>query len=287
MSTASKRFWLVLLYATAATFSVPAFSAGDQFFDSSGVRIRYSTEGRGEPVVLIHGAMSRLEDLGPLLKALSTDYQVIALDLRGHGKSDKPHDSNQYGAEMSADVVRLLDHLKIKKAHVGGSSLGAAVTAKVLETWPDRVLTATLIGLAGARESDLQLYHSLADSLERGKGLGPLALALTPAGQPPPSAEQIQKETDYVLATNDLQAIIAFMRGAKGLVVDYGKMASTGVAAHAVIGELDPFKSGVDELAKAMSSLKVTVLERTGHRCCASPVLQQAVKGFLDSHRAR
>ena len=45
-----------------------------------------------------------------------TNYQVIAMDNRGHGSSGKPHDPKQYGVEMVADVIRLLDHLQIKKA---------------------------------------------------------------------------------------------------------------------------------------------------------------------------
>ena len=54
-------------------------------------------------------------------------FQLIALDCRGHGKSDKPHDPAEYGPEMAADVVRLLDHLRIEKAHLLGYSSGAFI----------------------------------------------------------------------------------------------------------------------------------------------------------------
>jgi pimeloyl-ACP methyl ester carboxylesterase len=49
---------------------------------------------------------------------------VTAIDNRGHGQSDKPHNADAYGSNMSDDVIRLMDHLKIKKAHVLGYSMG-------------------------------------------------------------------------------------------------------------------------------------------------------------------
>ena len=50
---------------------------------------------------------------------------AIAADCRGHGRSGKPRDGKQYGLEMVNDIVRLLDHPKVKKAHVVGYSMGA------------------------------------------------------------------------------------------------------------------------------------------------------------------
>ena len=58
---------------------------------------------------------------------LSHDCRVIALDCRGHGKSDKPTDPSQYGIEMVNDVVRLMDHLGIAKAHIIGYSMGGSI----------------------------------------------------------------------------------------------------------------------------------------------------------------
>src|SRR5438132_5614676 len=92
------------------------------FFLSNGVKMHYVTAGTGEPVVLIHGWSSSAQMWRPLIDDLSKDHRVIALDCRGHGESDKPHDPSKYGMEMANDVVRLLDRLKIKKAHIAGYS---------------------------------------------------------------------------------------------------------------------------------------------------------------------
>ena len=88
------------------------------YFDSDGVQIYFEEHGKGEPVVLVHGFASRAEHNwgGGWFDALAAHYRVVALDCRGHGKSGKPHDSAAYGGEtMGDDVIRLMDHLGIKR----------------------------------------------------------------------------------------------------------------------------------------------------------------------------
>jgi pimeloyl-ACP methyl ester carboxylesterase len=86
-----------------------------------------------------------------VLPNLATDHRVIAFDLRGHGKSDKPHEPRAYN-ELAQDAVRLLDHLGIAQAHIVGYSFGAVVVAKLLTTDAHRLLTATLGGASPRRE---------------------------------------------------------------------------------------------------------------------------------------
>ena len=132
-------------------FALDLVSAQDQFF-SNGVRIHYVDQGSGQPVVLLHGFSGSLDSSWvetSVLPKLATDYRVIALDYRGYGQSDKPHDPKSYGLHMGHDVVRLLDHLNIARAHIVGHSMGAGITAKLLTTHPDRFVTATLSGSAG------------------------------------------------------------------------------------------------------------------------------------------
>ena len=102
----------------------------DEFFDSKGVRIHYIEQGAGEPIVLIHGYIGTAEGMWVAIgvfQQLARNYRVIALDCRGHGQSDKPHEVKQYGREMALDIVRLLDHLKIRKAHIVGYSWEAVL----------------------------------------------------------------------------------------------------------------------------------------------------------------
>src|ERR1035441_3043366 len=132
--------------------------SGPRVFDSKGVPIQYTLEGKGEPVVLIHGlyASARINWRTPgTIKVLARDYQVIALDARGHGGSGKPKEEGAYGIEMMEDVVRLLDHLKIQKAHVVGYSMGGMITMRLLTRQPDRVRSAILGGMGWLSQDSL------------------------------------------------------------------------------------------------------------------------------------
>jgi pimeloyl-ACP methyl ester carboxylesterase len=118
-----------------------------EYFDSNGVRIHYTVEGAGEPLILIHGLAAnadlnwRRAGINALLRK---DFQVIAFDCRGHGLSDKPHEKEQYGPEMVHDVTRLMDHLKIEKAHVAGYSMGGFIALELAMRYPERVRSVAL-----------------------------------------------------------------------------------------------------------------------------------------------
>jgi pimeloyl-ACP methyl ester carboxylesterase len=263
--------------------------ADEGFFDSKGVKIRYTVDGRGEPVILIHGFTANIEkNWGHpgTIKSLAKDYRVIALDNRGHGKSEKPHDPRQYGVEMVEDAIRLLDHLKIDKAHVVGYSMGATITLKLLVSHPDRVLSATLGGSGGIRESRSPLFFEvLAESLEQGKGIGPLVEVLTPTGKPKPTEEEIMKINQNLMSGNDTKALAAVLRGMPKLAVSDEKLKANQTPTLALIGEIDPLKKGVDELKGRMSNLQIVVIDSADHMTAFTrPEFVKELKDFLRKH---
>jgi pimeloyl-ACP methyl ester carboxylesterase len=160
----------VLCLAVGCT---PADEPKSQTFDAKGVKIHYLTAGKGEAVVLIHGLYSSAGinwRLTGVMGELARDHQVIALDLPGHGFSAKQTDKDAYGVQMVEDVVLLLDHLKIKKAHVVGYSLGGMITGKLMAKHPDRVLSGTLGGMGWFRDGSGE--QKMMEKLPGG-GLGP------------------------------------------------------------------------------------------------------------------
>jgi pimeloyl-ACP methyl ester carboxylesterase len=95
---------------------------------SDGARIAYEVAGQGPPVLFQHGFSLSSEDFrdAGYVAALQDDYQVILMDVRGHGQSDKPHDPAAYVIpQQVADVVAVLDALGLAQAHYWGYSMGA------------------------------------------------------------------------------------------------------------------------------------------------------------------
>jgi pimeloyl-ACP methyl ester carboxylesterase len=148
---------LVLLSALALSGAqVVSQQRTDNYFEASdGIRIHYWEMGRGTPVVLIHGYRQSGQlwlDNG-VADALGRNHRVMVVDARGHGLSDKPHDPLKYGPQMTEDVIELLDHLKIDKAHIHGFSMGGFMVTHLLTRHPARFLTASYGG-SGIREVD-------------------------------------------------------------------------------------------------------------------------------------
>jgi pimeloyl-ACP methyl ester carboxylesterase len=107
-------------------------------FDSDGVRLAYYLEGPvdGAPTVLVHGFCSNFQVNWVGSRWTETmaraGRRVVGLDLRGHGRSEKPHDPAAYGTNMVRDIVRLLDHLELPHADYIGYSMGSQIGIRLL-----------------------------------------------------------------------------------------------------------------------------------------------------------
>lgn len=142
---------LALMSARARAADRPASA----FHVVKDVKIRYLSQGSGEPVILIHGLHSSAEinwQMPGTLAALARNHQVVALDLPGHGGSDRPEADEAYGLQLVDDVIGLMDHLRIRKAHIVGYSVGGMIALKLVALHPDRVLSGTLGGMGWLRE---------------------------------------------------------------------------------------------------------------------------------------
>jgi pimeloyl-ACP methyl ester carboxylesterase len=119
---------------------------------ADGVRIAYEILGDGaETVVLVHGfASSRVQnwrDTGWYDTLIKAGLRVVAMDCRGHGDSDKPHDDGAYGDKMVSDIVAVMDAAGVTRAAVMGYSMGGILTVGLLMTHPDRVSRAIVAGI--------------------------------------------------------------------------------------------------------------------------------------------
>jgi pimeloyl-ACP methyl ester carboxylesterase len=109
------------------------------YADVNGLHMYYEVYGEGTPLVLLHGGMLSIDlSFGGLIPGLATRHRVIGVEMQGHGRTadiDRPITP----AALAGDVVGLLDHLGIERAHVFGHSLGAAVALELAVSHPGRV----------------------------------------------------------------------------------------------------------------------------------------------------
>jgi pimeloyl-ACP methyl ester carboxylesterase len=275
--------------------SWPAIApAQDQFFDSNGVQIRYIDRGTGPVIVLIHGNGGSLQgwiDSG-VLPNLARDYRVVALDARGHGKSGKPHDVKAYGREMGLDVLRLLDHLRIEKAHIVGYSMGANITAQLLTTHPERFITATLGGAAGrfrwTREEEDRSEQE-ASEIERECVSRTQIFRLAAVGEPKPSEEEIKKRSAACMANpnQDRFSLAALRRGYKDQAITSAAVVATTVPTLGVVGTLDDTLRHFRELKQLRPALTLVVIDGATHGgergAMRRPEFIAAIREFLSS----
>jgi pimeloyl-ACP methyl ester carboxylesterase len=270
-----------------------ALRAQDEFFDSNGVQIHYIERGAGEPLVLVHGRGESLQtwiDNG-VLPDLARDYRVIAIDVRGHGMSGKPHDPKQYGSEMALDIVRLLDHLGISRAHIVGYSLGANITSQLLTMHPDRFITATLGGGAGRfrwTARDGERFEQEAAETEIWGFSPSLALDLAPANAMPTEADT-RKRSDTLLADpkQDRFAIAALVRSFGDQVVSPEQVAAVKVPTLGIGGSADPRLSDLRDLKELRPPLKLVVIDGATHSgergARTRPEFVTAIREFIAS----
>lgn len=112
------------------------------------VRLYYEVIGQGSPLLLIHGFFSGLEDWKEFgyVERLQQDYQLLLLDVRGRGASDKPHQPEAYTLQvLIEDIVLLLDELHLPKTHFIGYSMGGWLGFGMAKYAPHR-LSSLMIG---------------------------------------------------------------------------------------------------------------------------------------------
>jgi pimeloyl-ACP methyl ester carboxylesterase len=127
------------------------------------IRVHYESAGTGKPLILIHSYPAHCEVWQPQIAAFSPHRRVIAYDVRGLGKTEAPTSAAAYSQERSiADLLGLLDVLKIPKADICGLSMGGNIALNFSIRHPDRVSSLIVTG-TGAGTDDGSAFARVAN----------------------------------------------------------------------------------------------------------------------------
>ena len=213
-------FYRFYMYGIACLLSLTTYAQPDSshiFQAADGTNIYYEVKGTGYPVLLVHGFIvnSTTWKKSPLyLNLLAAGYKVVIMDLRGNGKSDKPHTAAAYENDAQAkDIMGIASELGIKKYDVIGYSRGSIITSRLLVL--DKRVNKAVLGGMGKEFTNpewprrLMFYHALmGDSIPELKGmvqyvqqsgLDQLALAYQQKEQPSTSIKALHKVKKRVL----------------------------------------------------------------------------------------
>ncbi|HEY7295258.1 MAG TPA: alpha/beta hydrolase [Dehalococcoidia bacterium] len=139
----------------------------------NGTRIYYEVQGSGPPLVLIHGIGGSATDWGEALSRLAERCTVLALDVRGFGRSAKP--AGPYSAaQWAADVAGVIDAAGLHEPVVLGHSMGGVIAQRLLLDFPQKLRAVILASTSSeVKEAAAQVWEGQAAEIER-DGLGPM-----------------------------------------------------------------------------------------------------------------
>jgi pimeloyl-ACP methyl ester carboxylesterase len=243
-------------------------------FKSDGLNLAYVDEGEGEPILLIHGFASNIavnwRETSWIETLVADGRRVIALDNRGHGRSDKLYEPERYGAPaMAEDACRLLAHLGIVRADVLGYSMGARIAVFLALRHPDRVRSVVIAGMG------INLVRGMVAS-------GPLAKALEV-----PSIADVTNDTARSFRAfaektgSDLKALAACMRGPREKI-EAERLAGIQVPTLVAVGSEDVIAGSGAELAALIPGARLLTIEGRDHmKAVGDPRFKQGVLDFL------
>jgi pimeloyl-ACP methyl ester carboxylesterase len=252
-------------------------------FSSGGLSIAYDDIRPGGPsagtIVLAHGfATNRSEmwrRMGWYGALERKGYRTIALDLRGHGESDKPHDPSAYAGEaLLGDVLGLMDHLGIERADLMGYSMGARLALQAALAHPERIANLIIGGVGGrmlaAEEGSQSALANMADAME--------------AQDSETIADPILKSFRLFAEEQgaDLLALAAFTRG-RGGSFDPAELGRLTTPTLVVAGVRDDLAGDPQALADAIPGARATTLPGCDHFSAIGHALYKgAVFDFLE-----
>jgi|SRR5579872_4474709 len=185
------------------------------------VDLYYESTGSGDPVFLIHGLGSSTLDWEFQIPALARSHRVIAMDVRGHGRSAKPPGPYSV-AQFAADATALLRELHAAPAHIVGLSMGGMIAFQMAVDSPEAVRSLTIVNSGPEmilRTPEQQALIAARHEVVRTHGMAPLAKVIAGPLFPKPEQDALRQRFEQHVAANDPDAYLASLTAITGWTV--------------------------------------------------------------------
>ncbi|SHL73851.1 alpha/beta fold hydrolase [Phytopseudomonas punonensis] len=181
------------------------------YFEHRGCRLFFEEYGEGSPVLLIHGLGSSTLDWELQIPVLAAQHRVIALDVRGHGRSDKPRQRYRI-SDFAGDAAALIEHLGLAPVHLVGISMGGMIGFQLGVDSPHLLRSLTVVNsgpeVKAKKPAD---YLEIAKrwTLSRLLSLDTIAKALGKMLFPKPEQAELRRKVEERWPRNDKRAYLA------------------------------------------------------------------------------
>jgi pimeloyl-ACP methyl ester carboxylesterase len=181
------------------------------YYDNDGCQLHYEDYGKGAPVLLVHGLGSSTRDWEYQIPELAAHYRVIAIDIRGHGRSDKPRERYSI-AGFAEDVRALIEHLGLDRVHLVGISMGGMIGFQLGVDRPELLKSLCIVNSGPeVKAKSPRDYLEIAKrwSLSRLLSLETIAKGLGRLLFPKPEQAELRRKIEERWPQNDKRAYLA------------------------------------------------------------------------------
>jgi abhydrolase domain-containing protein 6 len=233
--------------------------------------IHYLEGGKGETILLVHGFNADKDNWTKFAEPLVKNYHVVAVDLPGFGESSRIEAESYNIASQAKKLNRIVETLGLKQFHIGGNSMGGAISGKYAVEYPEKVLSLALLNTAGipsAQKSEFRIRAEKGDNLllvrtpEDFKKMIEFAFV-----KPPPIPGRIiDYLTEQAIMNRDFSDMI-FKQLAKEEYSLEEELFKIKVKTIVIWGNKDRIihVSSTDVIKKKMPDAKIVILENCGH----------------------
>jgi pimeloyl-ACP methyl ester carboxylesterase len=228
----------------------------------------YTDNGRGKTIVLIHAFPADHHLWEPQIKSLSQKYRVITLDLKGFGHALPTDGETVTMRQYAAEVKQLMDQLHIKKAIIGGESMGGYISLAFLKAYPQNtggLILSNTQAIADTAEQKAGHEKEAADVLNQGTAT--LVESFVPKALSSNATHEVKEFVSNMFANQKASGMSSGLRGIAARRDTSKTLAQTTVPVLIISGDLDEVIAPSEsiKMSKETKNSKLVLIQGAGH----------------------